>query len=117
MCRLQHFISDLSKQGGSCEPHHNLFPLIPRLLGALGSSKFRQMSRCLRVSSFWAWELGIVIQLGKARDETCPFSLETPSTPVVSNECPTIAVSPTRPFSDRCARIEIVGWSKSERSP
>src|SRR3981189_769566 len=54
MCRLQHFISDLWKQGGSCEPHHNLFPLIPRLLGALGASKFRQMSPCLRVSSFWA---------------------------------------------------------------
>src|SRR5882762_3949610 len=24
MCRLQHFISDLWKQGGMCEPHHNL---------------------------------------------------------------------------------------------
>src|SRR3979490_3346136 len=54
MCRLQHFISDLWKQGGSCEPHHNLLSLIPRLLGALGASKFRQMSPCLRMSSFWA---------------------------------------------------------------
>src|SRR3982074_3116499 len=54
MCRLQHFISDLWKQGGACEPHHNLFSLIPRLLGALGASKFQQMSPCLRMSSFWA---------------------------------------------------------------
>src|SRR5690348_14068478 len=60
---------------------------------------------------------GMVIQEGKPRATGCPFSLETPNTPVVWKVCEPIAVTPRKPSGVRCAPINSNGLSNVDFWP